>query len=187
MEVLFSMAEEHYLEQGTLLATLSTLGKEWNITHDFNPTEYHGDWKNSLHLTTGENNDKYGDRTPAIMLKKPLMFISSAVNGNKDYKHWHKRPPEGEWTPIQISQTLEDGRYMYRIVIGEEEVHAVENNEPKEFCNVKVYASDPWGPAQPGAIRNLLIESAGQGEMNNTIKSLKCMFIKIYHNNNHFY
>ena len=164
MEVLFSMAEEHYLEQGTLLATLSTLGKEWNITHDFNPTEYHGDWKNSLHLTTGENNDKYGDRTPAIMLKKPLMFISSAVNGNKDYKHRPNLPLVGEWTQIQISQTLEDGRYMYRIVIGRKEVHAVENTEPEEFCDIKVYASDPWKEAQPGSIRNLTIKSNIQGE-----------------------
>ena len=51
---------------------------------------------------------------------------------------------------------------MYRISIGGEELHAVENSQPEEFHNVKVYASDPWYPAQPGSIRNLVIESTVQ-------------------------
>ena len=176
--------------QDSLLTTLYTLGKEWNVSHEFKPTEYLDNWRNSLHLTIGGSNGEHGDRTPSIWPSTPTagkMLIASSVNEDKNFVHKPVQPLVREWTPIQISQTLEDGRYMYRIVIGGKEVHAVENTEPKEFCNVKVYASDPWGPAQPGAIRNLLIESAGQGEMNNTIKSLKCMFIKIYHNNNHFY
>ena len=70
----------------------------------------------------------------------------------------------GEWTSIHISQTLEEGKYIYRITIGGEEVHAVENSEPEEFSDVKVYASDPWHNAQPGSIRNLVIKSRYQGE-----------------------
>ena len=92
------------------------------------------------------------------------MFIASAVNGDENYEHWPDQPPVGEWTPIQISQTCEEGKYLYRIVIGGEEVHAVENTEPREFQDVKVYASNPWLEAQPGSIRNLVIDSSGQGE-----------------------
>ena len=92
------------------------------------------------------------------------MFIASAVNGDENYEHWPDQPPVGEWTPIQISQTCEEGKYLYRIVIGGEEVHAVENTEPREFQDVAVYASDPWFEAQPGSIRNLTIDSSGQGE-----------------------
>ena len=120
---------------------------------------------NSLHLTIGGNNVEYGDRTPAIWPSINLpnkMYIASAVNGQQ-HVHRPARPPVGVWTPIEIAQTLEQGKYMYRIVVGGEEVHAVENTEPKEFQDVKVYASGPWHEAQPGSIRNLVIRSKYQG------------------------
>ena len=72
------------------------------------------------------------------------MAVSSAVSGDKNYRHFPDQPPVGVWTYIQISQTLEGERYMYRMFIGGEEVHAVENTEPREFQDVKVYASNPW-------------------------------------------
>ena len=160
--------EEHALERDTLLTTLPTLGLEWNISHEFRPTEYPGGWRNSLHLTIGGNSGEYGDRIVAIWpssRRRPgNMFVMSAVSGDSNYIHYSLQPPMGVWTNIQVSQTLEDERYMYRIVVGGEEVHAVENTEPAEFENVKVYASNPWYDAQPGSIRNLVIESAVQGE-----------------------
>ena len=63
---------------------------------------------------------------------------------------------------MAISQTLEGGRYMFRIDIEGEEVHAVENSQPEEFKDVKVYASDPWHDVQPGSIRKLVVESRVQ-------------------------
>ena len=33
----------------------------------------------------------------------------------------------------------------------------MENTVPSMFSNVKVYAGDPWYPAQDGKIRNLVI------------------------------
>ena len=164
---LFRRDEEQFLVKGSLLTTLPSLGKEWRVAHELRPTEYSGEFKNSLHLTIGGSLGDYGDRTPAIWPSTPTggkMFIASAVNGDENYKHWPDRPPVGEWTPIQISQTCEEGKYLYRIVIGGEEVHAVENTEPREFQDVKVYASNPWFEAQPGSIRNLVIDSSGQGE-----------------------
>ena len=68
----------------------------------------------------------------------------------------------GVWTTIAISQALEGGRYMYRISIGGKEVYAVENSQPEEFKDVKVYASNSGRTAQPGSIRNLVIESRVQ-------------------------
>ena len=60
---------------------------------------------------------------------------------------------------MAISQTLEGGKYIYRITIDGEEVHIVENSQPEEFQGVKVYASNPWAAAQPGSIRKLVIET----------------------------
>jgi hypothetical protein len=34
----------------------------------------------------------------------------------------------------------------------------MENFQPGEWANVKVYASHPWGTALPGAIRRLRLE-----------------------------
>ena len=138
------------------------LGKEWRLTHDFKPTEYFDHFGGSLHLTIGGPSGDPGDRTPAIWPFNQTsgnMIISSAVNGNKDYEKYFVQPPVGVWTTIAISQTLEGNKYIYRISIGGEEVHAVENRQAQEFQDVQVFGSDPWHPAQPGSIRNLVIET----------------------------
>ena len=99
--------------------------------------------------------------TPAIYPSTPSgnMSIVSAVNGDPKYTHYSAQPPVGAWATIAISQTLEEGKYIYKISIGGQEVHAVENTQAVQFKNVKVYGSDPWRDAQPGSIRNLVIET----------------------------
>ena len=157
--------------KGTLLTTLPTLGKEWRVTHDFKPTEYLNHYANSLHMTIEKDirnseygNSQYGDRTPAIWPSTPEdgFHTTSAVNGIKSYHQDFDRPPVGAWTTIAMSQTLEGGKYVYRITMGGQEVHAVENRVPAEFQDVKVYASNPWYDAQPGSIRNLVVETRVQ-------------------------
>ena len=86
-----------------------------------------------------------------------VMVLSSGVSGEQDYKQHHGQPPVGAWTTIAISQTLEGNKYMYRISIGGQEVHAKENTQPKVYQGAEVYASK--GTAQPGSIRNLVIET----------------------------
>ena len=155
--------KKHKLAKDTLLTILLTLGKEWRVTHDFKPTQYLSPiWANSLHLTSGGNSEHYGARTPGIwpsMGDPSKSYIASAVNGENSYIYRPDRPPVDVWTSVEISQTLEGERYMYRIIGGGQEVHAVENTQPQEFQGVKVYASDPWHEAQPGSIRNLVIET----------------------------
>ena len=168
-KTIYNKAEEQLLVKGSNLGTLCVLGKEWRVTHDFKPTEYLDGFANSLHLTIGGNREHYGDRTPDIWPSTTAytpekMQISSAVNGNKDSINRPAQPPVGAWTTITISQTLEGGKYFYRIMIGDQEVHAVENSQPEEFQGVKVYASNPWVEAQPGSIRNLVIETRVQVE-----------------------
>ena len=148
--------------RGTLLTTLHTLGKEWRVTLDFKPTGYLSGWTSSIHLTIEGNNRHYGYRTPYIHPKNPntgKMRILSAVNGIYNYAQEFDQLPVDAWTTITISQTLEGGKYMYRITIGGQELHAVENTQAVQFHNVKVYGSDPWYDAQPGSIRNLVIET----------------------------
>ena len=165
-KTVYNKSEEHKLVAGTKLATVCVLSKDWRVTHEFRFTQYRDGWSNIIQLTLGGSNDQYGDRTPVIhaylhnsTANDGLVFIASAVNGNINYESYSVLPPVGAWTTIAISQTLEGGKYIYKITIGGKEVHAVENSQPKEFKAVKVYASNPWQEAQPGYIRNLVIET----------------------------
>ena len=163
MTQIYTKAEEHTLVKDTLLTTLDTMGKEWRVTHDFKPTKYLSVWANSLQLTIGGDMENYGDRTPIIFPSNQnspgKMKIASAVNGAPDYGTTPDQPSLNVWTTIAISQTLEEGKYMFRISIGDQEVHAVENTQPEVFRNVKVYGSNSNHAAQPGSIRNLVIET----------------------------
>ena len=160
-KTVFNKPEEHGLVKGTSLGTLCILGKEWRLTHDFKPTEYLSRYTGGLQLTIGGNGG-YGYRTPLIQPStKTLgkMHISLAVNGEDNYKLKADQPPVGAWSTIAVSQLLEDGKYMCRIFIDGQEVDAVENSQPEEFPNVRVYASGPKFAAQPGSIRKLVIET----------------------------
>jgi len=159
----FAHPGELQLTQDNLLSTLANLGKEWRVTLQFKPTEYItgtaiNDWTSLIHLTIGRNKAQHGDRTPAIFLHKDLGFcIASSVNDDDDF--YQKLPPIGNWTMIEICQREEDGEFTFYVSMEAKEVYSVKNNKPREFYDVKVYASNPWYTAQPGSIRNLTVET----------------------------
>ena len=140
------------MAQGSLLTSLASLPKEWRLTHDFLPTSYpRANTKtNSLHLVIGDN----AWSTPAIGFSNNKMSITSSAA-----VFTTSPPPVGAWTTIQICQQLVDGRFMLQVSVAGQEVISEENRTPKDVSDVQVFASDPWLPAQPGAIRNLVIET----------------------------
>jgi len=166
MPVIYHKLEEHQLVRNTTLTTLPVLGKEWHITHEMKPTSYPNGtaWTNSLHLGTGGFNAKYGDRVPLIHPYGsgrgiPSLTVASAISGEKNHWAQFNFVPLNTWTTISISQTLEDGTFMFRVSINDTELLVVPNLRPEEFRDVAVFASTPFGEAQEGAIRNLVIQS----------------------------
>ena len=89
------------------------------------------------------------------------MTIVAAISGNKNFvtNTMTDRPLVGEWTSLEISQEQAGGKFVYKIVIGGKMIFSVENKKPEEMNKVKVYASDPWYPAQHGSIKALLIQT----------------------------
>ena len=160
----FSQAE-FPCTSGRHLHTIPILGKEWRVSLDFKPTDYsHAGWTNLLHLTLGHDIQIYGDRYPAIFFHPAPthgMTIVAAISGNKNFvtNTMTDRPLVGEWTSLEISQEQAGGKFVYKIVIGGKIIFSVEIEKPEEMCNVKVYASDPWYPAQHGSIKALLIQT----------------------------
>lgn len=145
------------------------LGREWRLSHAFKPTSYYNNrWGNSIHLSIGNHSGKHGDRVPVIFFKPNITKICTSLNEDFNfYKFFSFTPPVGEWTTILISQELINTSYMFKILINNKELYSVENNDPREFFNVKVYASNTWHQAQHGSIRNLKIETKIHGRQLN--------------------
>ena len=79
------------------------------------------------------------------------MLIDSAING-KNYRRSTKLPMLNTWTAITVCQERVDEKFMFSIKVGDKLVLNVENTDPKEFSDDKVYASNPWNTVQPGWI-----------------------------------
>ena len=162
LETCYSRARELKLVKNTLQTLIPTMGKEWLISFFFNPTSYtYKGWTSIVHLTTGGNYGKYGYRTPGIFFHPSYgLQVSASVNGHHDY-YRHFKPssaPIGQWTKIVISQVKQENKYIYRIAIGDD-TFSVENTQPAQFTDVRVFTSDPWHVAQPGSIKEFKIQS----------------------------
>ena len=157
------------LKRNSLLTTLPTLGKEWKVSFEFNPTNYNQrGFAQVLQMTIGGKSGNVGDRTPGLWLHKTRgVYIVTTLNGRPNVgKNFRSmKPPVGEWTTIEISQEKQASSYIFSLTIGDEEVWSVANSKPQEFSDVKVYAASPWGSAQAGSIRGLQIENKILGKI----------------------
>ena len=156
--------------QDTLLATLDTLAKEWRVTLQFRPTEYinRSGHTSVLHLTTSNTSssfDQHGDRIPAIFIyyRPNGLSVRSSVNDEPNYARQFDLPPVNAWTKLEVGQREDTGQYTFYFSVNGSEVHSVTNSQPREFHGVRVYASNPSWPAQPGSIRNLTVETKVEG------------------------
>ena len=163
----FSFPREHWLERHLLLTTLPTLAKEWRVTFELKPMGYnYNSYANVLHMTTSANNKNIvGYQTPALWIHGSRgVYIGTALNGKADDGKLFKtkKPPIDEWTRVEISQVKHGSKYIFSLVIKGEKLWSVENTNPRQFSNVRVYASR--GVAQDGYIRKLKIENMTPGE-----------------------
>ena len=154
------------MKKNRLLATIIKLGKQYSLHVEFMPNESfspHG-WRSIFHATISGDKDVYGSRTPGIWIKytngNMFIHITSAINGNMNF--YYETPttpvPLNKWLTINISQTKVNDAYHYKIEMDGELVYTVENRQPREFQNVKIYISDPWNIADPGYVRNVHIK-----------------------------
>ena len=101
------------IQKSNLVGTLPSIGKEYQISFDLLVINHHKgtDARNILHITTGGNHGKYGDRIPGIWIWDRRLSISSALNGNHNS---HFQLPteleEGIWNSLHISQILIDSK-----------------------------------------------------------------------------
>ena len=152
---------ESPIAKGRLVGPIPTLAKEYEVSFEVNPSKNPTEKANVMHMGLGGNNARYGDNTPSVSVVPskdgPMLQISSAVNGNKDYQHVTAPIPLNQWSKVKVKQNQVDGEHVYTISVNDKEVHKVKNTQPEEFKDLKVYAGNPWTEAQPGKIKNLKI------------------------------
>ena len=150
------------LKPNTLLTTLPSLGRQWEIAFQFKPTNYdNSDWTNILHMTDGSNNAKLGDRNPAFFFKPSVgWMVATTIGSDKNSEIKIKPPPPvGQWSTVVLSQLKTGSRTTFSVKINDAAPLTTENPAPRAFSSVKVFASNPWYTAQPGLIRGLTIKT----------------------------
>ena len=66
----------------------------------------------------------------------------------------------GEYTKVTIQQVQQpDGAYVYSVYLDETKIHTTVNNDPREFDNVKLFASDNYYPASKAELRYFNFQS----------------------------
>ena len=166
------------MSSNNLYQTIPTLYKQWTISLDIMPLGIVEDWSSILHVGIGGNDAEYGDRTPSIMflpsdgMHPPKLHISSAIDGNSNYdfevyNNHNAALPFYEWTHVEMSQLLRpDESYQFIIRIAGQTVAKLTNTDPREFSDVKVFASDMYYTPAKARIHNLTIQTfSDDGEL----------------------
>ena len=136
--------------QGKLVQEIQSWGKLYTVEFEITIFNSGESWINVFHFTTGSDNSNYGDRIPAMWIKRNSgsdagrFHIASAISGNKDLDIEYDYEL-GKKYEITIKQFKDSGnKYWYEIIIDRESKFKIENTVPESFSNVKLYASDPW-------------------------------------------
>ena len=157
LECIVLAKDEYRLAKNTLLKTFPSMKKTFELKFEIRAEKVSRTWANAIHITTGSDGSRQGDRIPGVWLNKDGHWhICTSIGIQKN--HCHNSPPVSlnTWTMIRIWQEqLLDGDYMYQYAINNTTIYSVRNESPRAFKNVKVYAADPWYAPVKGSIRNI--------------------------------
>ena len=97
------------IAKGKLLTTIPFLDKEHYVAFEMMITRHTpGNWRNVLHLTTGNDSGNYGSRTPAVFLfYDGRIHTSSAIDGNPNfvwYDPFYTSRKPGVWVKLEFKQ-----------------------------------------------------------------------------------
>ena len=99
------------LKKGNLIGELPHMGKTFKVEFEFLVNKLVSGWTSIIHLTKGGDKGSYGDRIPAVFIRKDKLHICFAINGNPN----ECRDPTtsiqvGKWYKIDISQAFVGGK-----------------------------------------------------------------------------
>ncbi|XP_066912179.1 uncharacterized protein [Clytia hemisphaerica] len=129
----------------------------WFISFDFKQLPVPSNWTNLIRFTAGaQDKDEERDRQPAVfMYKNQMKFCIGLDNKPGECSPQSEELPFNQWHAIEIKQEFIDSKYMFTVHINGVEFYSAENQSPKRYANVTVYASDVFRNPTNGLIRNL--------------------------------
>ena len=136
----------------TTLASIPKLADQWKIIHDFKPTEYSDTAVASVWMSASGSGRL--DILSIYFDQSGVQLAGRSVGIPKS----NQLPKLGEWTRIEISHEMEDGKYFVAFSVGGKEVGRTVVDESSRFRNlkdVKIYTGDDR--FQKWTIRGLVI------------------------------
>ena len=115
--VIFQQNWPLVVKKDNMIVELPYMGKEYSLSFDLLINKFGPYYQSIIHISLGEDIKNYGDRNPGVWTspQKKLSIISS-ISGDPS----HNGVPEGfepeggltlgNWTNVDISQTLVDGK-----------------------------------------------------------------------------
>lgn len=159
---LFSINNNIETEQNRTISTIPYLSKVYIVSFSVKPNAFvMGRYTSVLHFTTGGNFGAMGMHIPAVWFWNDKLHIANGVNGHPNY--WINTPKlaKDQWSDVIIINTKVGESFIYEILLNGKLVHRTTNTTPREYKNVRVYATDPWYPKFQGELQNLLVTTPG--------------------------
>ncbi|CAG5082881.1 Oidioi.mRNA.OKI2018_I69.PAR.g10227.t1.cds [Oikopleura dioica] len=125
-------------------------------------------WVNILQVTLNndQGNSVDGDRMPLISLQptSSQFHISWGLNGQSNYVTITDNQPLQKWIHLEITQSkISNGKYILDIKVDGRNYAGVVQEQPRDYVDMLVYASNPWSDAAHAEIRNLKITTQSDG------------------------
>ena len=154
------MQDETEIKKNTLVGVLKVVKEEFRVSFDVRLSEIKPVKSSIIHFTADGFHDKDGDRLPAVFTipgKDMFQICSSNKDTLKQCVNTHWGYHVNRWINVKISQSFFGNRYLLKIIFNGEEIHNIENKDPNQYKQVKVYASNPDIQAAVGSIREFLV------------------------------
>ena len=139
------------------------IGKEYQLSFEFQPTQFINVWANVIHLLTDTGMVFASLYRSANSIR--LYWISAEVEKRKDFEGVWKSVKIGEWAYFELRQVFNGANFMITIKYNSTLILEEINTLPATVSNVKVYASSSGYQAQPGFIRNVKFGNINQGTL----------------------
>ena len=148
--IIFSHQDQLELKENNFLTTLPILTKEWMLDFKIKATNLDdNNWTSIIHM----KEEGSSNRIPALFCKPSRVQLCFHVNRNPNYQADLPALKVNKWTRIKIYQYGS----RFKVRFGQQDKIDVENSQPTQFENVKVWATPPGSRAQPGYIKDISI------------------------------
>lgn len=164
-KIFFLISTEEEMKKDNLLGTIPSLKRQWSVTIDIKPTGESDTETNIFRQQEGDGSNKDTRDLPSISFEKKSTkpVICFAIGDKPKDCYTGKELPKDKFTNIVVRQVLDEKKYVFSVLIdGKEQKDSVKTNDnPREFTDVKIYASDKDSDPAKALVKNIKSTNLG--------------------------